>query len=150
MKKLIGESLLFIFIDQILKYLVKRSLLNVTIIPHFFFLTYTENAGAAWSILEGNRIFLIVIGIFSLFIIYQFFLKGKKLTSFETLSYALLIGGIFGNLIDRIIHGYVIDFLNFHIFSYHYPIFNFADICIVLGVLFLIFQILRGEKNGNI
>ena len=150
MKKLVGESVLFVLMDQVIKYFVKKTLLNVTIIPHFFFLTYTENEGAAWSILEGNRIFLILIGVFSLIIIYEYFLKGKKQTSFETLSYALLIGGIIGNLIDRVVRGYVIDYLNFHIFSYHYPIFNFADICIVLGVCFLIFQILRGEKDGNV
>ena len=68
----------------------------------------------------------------------------------NNLAFGFLIGGIFGNLIDRIFLGYVRDFLSFQFGHYQYPIFNFADIAIVLGVFLLTIAILKGEdKNEN-
>ena len=64
--------------------------------------------------------------------------KIKKLDKFDIIGYSLLTGGIIGNLIDRIIYGYVIDYLDFYIFNYNYPVFNFADISIVIGVIIVI------------
>ena len=61
----------------------------------------------------------------------------------------MLYAGIFGNFIDRLFHGYVIDFLDFKIFNYDFPIFNFADICIVVGTFLVIIAIFRGEDNEN-
>lgn len=62
--------------------------------------------------------------------------------------YGILLGGIIGNLIDRIIYGYVIDYLNFNIFGYNFPVFNFADICIVISIFIIIIEILKGDKNA--
>ena len=61
----------------------------------------------------------------------------------DTFVYALLIGGIAGNLIDRIIYGYVIDYLSFNFGSYYFPIFNFADICIVLAALIILIRTIK-------
>ena len=61
----------------------------------------------------------------------------------------MIFSGIYGNLIDRIFYGRVIDYLSFNIFNYSFPIFNFADICIVIGVVLLLFDYLRGEYYGN-
>ena len=62
----------------------------------------------------------------------------------------MLLGGILGNLSDRILFGYVKDFISLYIFGYSFPVFNIADICIVVGVIILIISILRGEdKNGS-
>ncbi|MDE5889251.1 MAG: signal peptidase II, partial [Bacilli bacterium] len=63
-------------------------------------------------------------------------------------AFGLLYGGLAGNLIDRIISGYVIDFLDFYIFKYDFPVFNVADICIVLGVLLLIYATIKGEDEN--
>ena len=63
----------------------------------------------------------------------------------KTIYYGMLFAGILGNLIDRLFFGYVTDFLNFYIFSYDYPVFNFADIFIVVGVLLCLIDIARGE-----
>jgi signal peptidase II len=77
---------------------------------------------------------------------YPNFKKNKR----NNIAFSLLIGGILGNLIDRIIHGYVIDYFHFYLFGYDYPIFNIADIGIVIGVILIIISIWKGEdKNGN-
>ena len=68
----------------------------------------------------------------------------------EIIGYSLLLGGAIGNLIDRIVYGYVIDFLDFYIFKYDFPIFNVADIGIVVGIiLLLVSMILEVYKNDN-
>ena len=150
MKKVGFITFLCIVIDQMVKIIVSSTLkLNYSneIISNFFNLTYVQNDGAAWSIFSGNRLFLIFVAIMSIILIYVYFIKNKKLTNFENITYGLLLGGIIGNLIDRIIFGYVIDYLDFLIFNYNFHIFNFADICIVVSVFLLIIDIFRGEKS---
>lgn len=143
-------SILCILIDQITKLIVTTNInLNnsITIINNFFSLTYVKNYGAAWSILSGNRLLLIIIALISLFLIYNFFIKNKELKTLEIITYGLLIGGIIGNLIDRIIFGYVIDFFDFLIFNYNFPVFNFADIFIVVSAGLIIIDTFRGETH---
>ena len=71
-----------------------------------------------------------------------------KLKNIDKIIYGVLLGGIIGNLIDRVLYGYVIDYLSFNIFGYSFPIFNFADICIVLSMIGLIIWSCIGGKNG--
>ena len=71
-----------------------------------------------------------------------------KLKNIDKIIYGILLGGIIGNLIDRVLYGYVIDYLSFNIFGYSFPIFNFADICIVLSMIGLIIWSCIGGKNG--
>lgn len=153
MKKNILLALLLLTIDQALKVIISVFLkLNtpVVIINRYFNLTYVGNYGAAWSILSGNRILLIIISLISLIFIYKFMIKDKNKFSFENICYSILLGGILGNLCDRIIYGYVIDYLDFTIFGYQYPIFNFADICIVISIFLIICLTLKeGKNNGN-
>lgn len=152
MKKIALISSICLLTDQLSKLILEHLFaLNQTtsIIPSFFAFTYVKNEGAAWSILAGNQVFLILISIASIFLLYHFFIKNKKTNMIENISYGLLFGGIFGNLIDRIIRGYVVDFFDFTIFNYHFPVFNIADICIVIGVLLLMIQIWKGETHEN-
>lgn len=148
-------TLLCALTDQIIKIIVIGTMginSSVSIIDNFFSITYVENDGAAWSIFSGNRIFLIIISIIALILIYLYFFKNQNLKKFELINYSILIGGIFGNLLDRIKFGKVIDYLDFKIFGYNFPVFNFADICIVVSViLLLIYNIInRNEyKNAN-
>ena len=149
-KKFLTISFFLTFFDQIIKLIVTNFLKlgnSITIIPSFFKLTYVQNEGAAWSIFEGNRIFLILVSLVSLILIYFFLIKNKQLKQIESISYSILIGGLFGNLIDRISLGYVIDYLDFTIFNYPFPIFNFADICIVISVFLLLLINIKEEKN---
>lgn len=146
MKKFYLVSLISFMIDRIIKILVVLlNIDNVTIINNFFNINLAYNYGAAWSILTGKKIFLILISIIIVIGIYFILIRGKKLRTYESITYGLLIGGILGNLFDRIVYGYVIDFLDFYIFGYDFPIFNLADSFIVISIFMLIVDLIRGE-----
>ena len=146
---------LIVIIDQLIKIIVANNMIlnsSIQIINDFFSITYVQNLGAAFSILTGNRIFLIFIAVISLIVIYKFFIKNIKLTKLDIFTYSLLFGGIIGNLLDRLIRGYVIDYLDFSFFGYDFPIFNLADIVIVISAFVLVITMYRGErcaKNKN-
>ena len=93
---------------------------------------------------KNQTIFFILIGVLVIFYIFNYLIK-DKMSTLEKISYIFLTGGIIGNLIDRIIYGYVVDYLRFIIFDYNFPIFNLADICITIGVILLIINMLRKE-----
>lgn len=153
MMTIIFLSIIFLLLDQISKVLVIR-LMNVNhsieLIKNFFYLTYTHNTGAAFSILTGKRIFLILIAIVILIVVFNYLRKNKVEEKLDKLAFSLVIGGAFGNLIDRIVRGYVIDFLDVKIFGYNFPVFNLADTFIVVGVFLLLISLTRKEhKNDN-
>lgn len=147
-RKILIYSIILFILDFVTKLIIKSNLIlnkSITIIPKFFRLTYVKNSGAAFSILKGKQIFLIVLSIIVIdFIIYYIF--KDKLNKYKVIYYSLLIGGIFGNLFDRIIYNGVIDYLDFNIFKYNAPIFNLADTFIFFGVVLIL---LEGVKNGN-
>ena len=147
-KKLFIYTIIFVFIDQLSKGLINIGMnLNqsIEIIPNFLNLTYVYNTGAAFSIFEGAKWFFIITAIIVLNIIYIFFIKDKELKNSETVIYSLLISGIIGNLIDRVVFGYVIDFIDVNIFNF--AIFNLADSFIVIAVILLL--IMMGGKNAR-
>lgn len=150
MKKLFGIAFITVLLDQ----LIKNGLLffmnygqSITIIKNFFNITLIGNTGAAFSILSSNTILLIIISVVVLNVLYFFFIKGKTLIDFEQVSYGLLIGGILGNLIDRVLRMQVVDYLDFNIFGYNFPVFNLADIVIVISMILIVIQIIKGDKN---
>ena len=134
-------TIIFLIIDIISK-LVVSSLMNVydsiVIIKNFFCITYVRNTGAAWSIFEGRVLGIIVVSLIIISFIVYYISKQKVKSKLEKIGYSLILGGALGNLLDRIIYGYVIDFLDFNIFGYDYPIFNLADSFIFVGVMLLI------------
>lgn len=141
MKKISIVSIIAILIDQIIKIIISNNinyLDSIEVIPGFFNITNVHNTGAAWSILSGKQIILVFVGICVILGIYLFLIKGKNLTNLEKIIYGMLIGGIIGNIIDRIFFNYVIDYLEFIFGNYHYPVFNFADILIVVSIFALI------------
>ena len=148
MKKLSIYTTVFIVLDQIIKIFISKFMNlheSINIIKNFFSITLVHNTGAAFSILTNNVSLLIGISLISLILIYYYLLKDNKLIKIDYIIYSLLIGGIIGNLIDRIIHGYVIDYLSFKIFNYYFPIFNLADIGIVISVILIIFKSIKEE-----
>ena len=152
MKKLIPVSLICLVIDQVIKIIISCNMKiadSINIITNFFRITYLQNTGAAWSILSGNKIVLILITLIALFLIYYFLLKNKNLKNIEYILYGVLIGGILGNLIDRVRFGYVIDYLDFNFGNYRYPVFNFADICIVVSIVIMVLLSIKDDKDGN-
>lgn len=141
---------IFFILDQGIKLLLECMLEyqeTITVIPNLFDITLVHNYGAAWNIFDGNRLFLILVAICFLAMIYYFFLKNKKVTKPEAISLGILVGGILGNLCDRIIHGYVIDYLSFQIFGYPFPVFNLADTCIVIAVIMIFIDTVRRKPN---
>lgn len=139
-------------IDQFIKNIITSQMIvgeSIPVIPSTFYITYVENTGAAWSILEGNRYFLVCISFLAIFAIYYFCIKGKHLTTLKIYSFGVLFGGIIGNLIDRIIHGYVIDFISVYIGSYAFPIFNIADMAIVIGACISIYILYKEEHDAG-
>lgn len=150
MKKIYLITFLVTLIDQIIKLFVTFNMnlyQSIEIIKDFFSITYVKNTGAAFSILSGNRILLIIFAVIALNLIYIFLLKDKKLNKLENIIYGVLIGGIIGNLIDRVLFGSVIDYLDFNLFGYNYPVFNFADICMVVSAIILIIITIKDGKN---
>ena len=143
-------SIILLCIDQISKLLVVNLLTktdSITIIKNFFYLTYINNDGAAFSILVGKKIFLILIAVLVIVMLIRYIKKNNIQNKLEVVSISLIIGGSLGNLMDRVVRGYVIDFLDFKIFNYNFPIFNLADTFIVIGVILLLLKEIRKENN---
>lgn len=145
-------SVILVFIDQIIKFVVELNMLvnsSINIISGFFNLTYVQNTGAAFSIFENKQLFLIIITIIALFFMF-YFLKNKIFNKNEMAIYSLIVSGVLANLVDRIFRGYVVDYLDFKIFGYDFPIFNLADIMIVVGCILLALLSFLGDKNERV
>ena len=146
-------SIIFIIIDQVSKIIVVNNLTNnksIEVIKSFFYLTYTNNKGAAFSILTGRRILLILVALVVIGVLIYYVRKNKIEGKVNKIALSLVIGGSIGNLIDRILRGAVVDFIDVKIFGYNFPIFNLADAFIVIGVFLLIIEMFRKEhRNDN-
>jgi len=124
-------------IDQGSKYLAEiylKPLASYPIIPDVFHLTYGRNTGAAFSILQGKQIFLIIFTMVILSMLTFYLIKNiKKGSRLLNFSLAFILGGALGNLIDRIRLSYVVDMFDFTLINF--PVFNSADIFVVLGTI---------------
>lgn len=144
-------GLAVLLLDQLTKQAVRSNLVygeSRPVIEGFFNLVYVRNDGAAWNILSGHGLILILISVAVLvmLIVYRKHFLQEQLS--HKILFGLMIAGIAGNLIDRIRFGWVTDFLDFEFGSYHYPSFNVADsaICIAV-VLYIAFNFF--EKKGE-
>ncbi|KJS19285.1 MAG: hypothetical protein VR72_19185 [Clostridiaceae bacterium BRH_c20a] len=116
---------------------------SIPLIPNIFHLTYIENPGAAFGLLANQRVFFIVITTIILLAVIYFYkqLKGPHLLL--RIALGMVVGGALGNLVDRVRMGTVTDFFDFRI----WPVFNIADSAIVLGMIYISYQLLfRGEE----
>ena len=144
MKKIFIISIFLIILDFISKLLIVNFLkVDLFLIPNFLYLTFVTNTGTFWGLFSNINIFFMILSIIVLSLLIYIITVKTTLNKLNTILYSLVISGIIGNLIDRIIIGYVVDFIGIKIFNYNFPIFNFADIYIVIGVLLFI---LIGEK----
>ena len=155
MEPWIGLAFVVLLLDQISKIAIERVFefgQRLPVLP-FFDLTLWYNKGAAFSFLAyasgWQRFFFIGVGVAaSLFIIYLLGKHGSQ--KLFSLALALILGGALGNVIDRVIHGHVIDFLLFHYQSYYWPAFNLADSAIVGGAgLLILDEFLRVKKDRS-
>lgn len=133
---------IMLIIDYSLKVKIKSSLelgQSVDVIKNFFKLTYIQNTGAAFGILQNQKWIFLIVGSIMIMLLMSVFIKTSD---FQTkLSISLIISGAIGNIIDRILYGYVVDMFDFHaIWSY---VFNFADICVVIGIILFSIRVLK-------
>lgn len=136
-----------LFLDQWTKHLVQEKLLlqqRIEVVPGFFNLVHVRNTGGAFGIFGGVRgglgsLLFIVVSVIAIGSIVFFFVKIREEERTLFVSLSLILSGAIGNLIDRIHYGEVVDFLDFHLRSYHWPAFNIADssICIGIGLMAL-------------
>ncbi|WGE89246.1 signal peptidase II [Actinobacillus arthritidis] len=148
-------SLATIIIDLWTKYIVVQRFElyeSVNVLP-IFNLTYVRNYGAAFSFLADHSgwqkyFFLGLAIVISLGLIVMLW-RNQAVKKLENSAYALIIGGAIGNAIDRAYNGYVVDFFDFYWDIYHYPVFNVADIAIVVGAGLLILEAFLDKKKKS-
>jgi len=138
-------SIFIILIDQFTKYLILynyKFFINKDFL--LFRLDFVKNYGAAFNIFSGSRIFLSLISITISILLIYLILSKNNLNSIDQYSYSFILGGTIGNGIDRILKGYVIDFINLNIINF--PVFNIADISINIGFIFLLYNIFKIKR----
>ena len=138
-------SFLFFSLDQLSKYIVNinyKLLLNKDFF--LFKLDYVENKGAAFNILSGNRILLSIVSIVISILLLYLISQKRNNELIELYSYSFILGGTLGNGIDRVLKGYVIDFINLNFINF--PIFNIADIVINIGLILLLYKIFLNKN----
>jgi signal peptidase II len=155
--KLLLISIAVIVADRLSKLWILRNIISgqeITIIPHFFHLSHVYNNGAAFSLFsdtpspEKVRWMLIGFSLIAIAIVLVVFMKAGRRVNLTSIALALVLGGAIGNLYDRLAYRYVIDFLAFNFGSYHYPDFNVADSCIVIGACLLLIEVFRAPKSA--
>lgn len=142
---------LILFLDQITKLFVASNLKlfdSIPVLDGFFSITYVQNTGGAWSLMEnGSMVIFYMISLIALAVMVAFY-KSPESDEIGKLGIVFMIGGTLGNFIDRLRLQYVVDFFDFIIFGYDFPVFNVADIflCVGVGILILSY-ILEGVKK---
>ncbi len=135
-------GIVLVALDQIIKYFVTVYLQpvgSVSVIDNLLSLTYVENRGVAFGMFSDMRWIFVVLTTVMLAIIIFYMFKKRPNGKFFYICAGMIIGGGIGNLIDRVLYGYVIDYLSLSFFS---PVCNFADYCITIGTVLLMIYIL--------
>ncbi|HXV47331.1 MAG TPA: signal peptidase II [Candidatus Binatia bacterium] len=141
--------------DQLTKFIVDRSMPlhhSIPIIEGFFSLTYVRNTGAAFGIFAGSaeifrRPFLILVSVVAIGFIVVMLKRLRDSEKWLVTALAFILGGAIGNLIDRVVYGEVIDFLDCFWGSYHWPAFNVADSFITIGVTITLFILIKAKDR---
>ena len=151
----LGIIAIVFILDQITKYWIQNTPAmhtHIEVIKNFLYITYVKNTGAAWSMLENQTVFLIVIAVIETIILIYFLLKVRKDKSklLYTIALSLMIGGAIGNLYDRIQFGFVRDFIDTYPFGYNFPVFNIADSALTIGVILVLIQMFLEERKEKL
>jgi len=143
-------------LDLVTKYVFDAMLADgntINVIPYLFNFKLVHNFGAAWGMMAGKQVFLIALSLIFIIIFVVYYIKEKNKTWLLNVTFGFLFAGCVGNLFDRLIFGYVRDFIQFDFWK-SFPIFNFADVSLCVGVvLFIIYLILyyvRSKKKIHI
>jgi len=148
---------LVVVLDQLTKLFINSNRPQVTLLPGFLDLVYVENTGAIFGFFHSHSEFFIALGIAGVIAILVFLRYFPPVTTLGAVSFALILSGAVGNLIDRIRFGYVIDFISMHVQElFYWPAFNVADTALTVGILALIYYFYKSgvfrkayERNGK-
>ena len=143
---LIIVALLIIIFDQFTKTIIRKNLSSgetVSIIDGFVQLKGVENSGGAFGLFPGSHIFLLSISVIVVVIAVIYWLTNRPNEMIMTISFGLIIGGALGNMIDRLLFNNVTDFIDFRF----WPVFNIADLAIVVGMILFLNSYLKEEKD---
>ncbi|MTV81154.1 signal peptidase II [Secundilactobacillus folii] len=134
--------------DQWIKHLVVANIAlggSHTVVSGILSLTYIRNDGAAWSMLEGQQWLFIIISLVALAVMLWFFVRYRRNWHYE-IGLAFMIAGTLGNFYDRLINGFVVDM--FQLDFVNFPIFNFADSCLTIGVIWIMVVLFFEDSAG--
>lgn len=142
-------------LDQITKFAVLRWIStedHIPVIPGFFYLVQVHNRGAAFGMMQDQSWFFVVLASVAMIVLVVITVTGRVTERLSRLAVAILAAGVAGNLTDRFLHGYVIDFLDFILPWYgRWPAFNVADMCICVAAgLLILSSFLDGKKAGPV
>ena len=143
---------IFVLLDQFAKKAVVSNIkLNqvIVLIKGFFNLTHVRNYGAGFSILQHATALLLALTVISCIVLFYLLITCNKRDLLSIVCYLLIISGAIGNFIDRVRYSYVIDFLDFKIFGYDFPVFNVADCFITVGCFLLIIKLLLEARHAK-
>lgn len=150
----LGLALAIVLVDQFSKVLILRhyQLGDSTFITEFFNIVRVHNSGAAFSFLADasgwQRWFFTALGVVAALVI-TYLLRAHAAQKLFCLALSCILGGAIGNVIDRLLHGYVVDYFDFHWRNMHFPAFNVADSAITLGAILIIVDEIRRVRRGS-
>ncbi|MBR3119466.1 signal peptidase II [Oceanobacillus profundus] len=143
-------ALFIIGIDQLTKWIIVSTMElgeRITVIENFFYITSHRNSGAAWGILQGQMLFFYIVTAVVVIGIIYYMQKFAKNDTLLAIGLSFVLGGAIGNFIDRLFHQEVVDFADFYIFNYNFPIFNVADSALTIGVIIVIIATIMDERK---
>ena len=140
---------LIVVVDQITKYLFWTNGRNYEILDGFFNITLVKNAGAAFGVLQGGRVFFIAASAVAILLITYLGLKLPREDRSRRICLGLILGGAVGNLIDRVRFGEVVDFVQIGFRGHYWPVFNVADVGVTVGASLLILYALLPKRAGR-
>jgi signal peptidase II len=138
---------IIVVLDQLTKYLFWRHGQNHEIVAGYFNITLVKNAGAAFGVLQGARVFFVAASVVAVVLIVYVGLRLPRSERVRRLWLGLILGGAVGNLIDRVAFGEVIDFLQIGVRGHYWPVFNVADMGVTIGAVLLILHALRSQRS---
>lgn len=152
MRLLLAVTLPLYALDQLTKWATLRWIpwgTEITVIPNLFNLVHVTNTGSAFGLMKGWFGFHLIFGTAMALIIF-FTLFRASTDRLTRWACALLLAGIFGNITDRLVHGHVVDFLDFYIGKNHWPAFNIADSAIVISVALFLWTSFRPSPAASV
>jgi len=142
-----------VILDQVAKLIVRQTMemgQSIPILGHVLKVTYVENPGIAFGIRVGNGSLFTVLSVLASFVVFIYFVTHRNEGILLKGSLALILGGAFGNLIDRIVYRQVVDFIDVGIGNLRWPVFNVADSAVVVGMSMLFYSVfIAGRSKGE-